>query len=100
MKPSNLARFNFEKSEELTNEQLEKLLMVKLGQKKNLQKRIEDYKQSVIDAYLEKKATQHEYSSYWRMQMSMNEIKRSEAVTSEKEHPDPMWTIEGPTRKA
>ena len=52
MKPSNLARLNLEKSEELTNEQLEKLMMVQLGHKKNLQESIEDYKQSVINAYV------------------------------------------------
>ena len=99
MKPSNLARLNLEKSEELTNEQLEKLMMVQLGHKKNLQESIEDYKQSVINAYVQKKATQQEFGSYWRMQMGMNDTKRSEAAISEKQDPDSMWTIEGPTRK-
>lgn len=52
IKPSNLARLNLEKSEELTTEQLERLMTVQMGHKKNLQKSIEDYKQSVIDAHI------------------------------------------------
>jgi hypothetical protein len=80
MRPSNLARLNLEKSEELTKEQLEKLFLVQLGLKKNLKKSVEDYKQSVIDAYVEKKASQKEFGSYWKMQMGMNETMRSQAA--------------------
>jgi hypothetical protein len=40
MRPSNLARLNLEKSEELTKEQLEKLFLVQLGLNKNLKKSV------------------------------------------------------------
>lgn len=62
--------------------------MVQLGHKKNMQKNIEDYKRSVIDAYVQKKATQHEFGSYWRMQMGMSESKKSETKINERQDPN------------
>jgi hypothetical protein len=70
-----------------------------LGLKNNLKKSVEDYKQSVIDDYVEKKATQKEFGSYWKMQMGMNETIRSQAAIDAQQDPDTMWTVEGPTRK-
>ena len=88
IKPSNLARLNSEKSEVLTKEQLEKLMMVQLDGKRNLGKSVEEYKQSVIDEYVEKKAKQQELSSYLKIQMGLNQTKRSKAAIDAVQDPD------------
>jgi len=53
----------------------------------------------VINAFKEKKATQNEYSNFWKMQMGMNETKSKEAAINAQQDPETMWTVEAPTRK-
>lgn len=74
-RPGNLARLNAEKSKTVEREQIEKLAQVQLNGRKNVEKIVEEYKQSLIDNYDRKKATQQELSSYLKMQMELNQTK-------------------------
>jgi len=59
-----------------------------LDGKKNLEKSVQEYKQSVIDKYVEKKAKQQELSSYLKIQMGLNQTKRIKAAIDAVQDPD------------